>query len=569
MPDTAQPDIEARTITYVRLDDIREAPLNPKEHDLEAIRSSIEKFGYVTPGLLDERTGRLIAGHGRTIALRAMHYAQDTPPAGVRLDNDGAWMVPVITGWASRNDAEAAAYLVIDNHHPTLGGWDEPGLAELLEGIRDTDPDLLDLTGFDDDEIAQLLGEPTDTTPGGPGGPGEKPITPVPARLTDDDAIPDTDTTHVVSQPGDLWHLGPHRLLVGDTTDPTAVARLFDGLPAATMIHADPPYGMGKESDGVLNDNLYRAELDSFQMRWWTTWTTHTADNGSAYIWGNAPDLWRLWYLGGLADWKGRDGSPLAMRNELVWDKASTPGMRSAGGHSYPIATERCLFVMLGQQFLGNQNKDDYFDGNEPVRAHLEVERNKAGWTNKDVNRITGTQMAGHWFSKSQFAIISRKAYDALRSEAAGRAFTETYDDLFDRLFPGARDGANAYRRDLSAAMRETRTYFDNAHDAMRDVWQYNRVVGEDRHGHATPKPVAMAERAILSSSREGDVVAVPFGGSGPEFIAAHHLGRTVVAAELHPPYADVICRRFQAHTGIVPERARPDGSREPVTFTA
>jgi DNA modification methylase len=564
VPDTAQPDTEARTITYVRLDDIREAELNPKEHDLEAIRSSIERYGFVTPGLRDDRTGRLIAGHGRTIALRAMRYAQDVPPPGVRLDADGAWMVPVITGWASKNDAEAAAYLVIDNHHPTLGGWDDEGLAELLEGIRDADPSLLELTGFDDDEIAALLAA-DDPKPAGPGGPGETPATPAPARLTDDDAIPDVDEKRpAITQLGDLWYLGPHRLIAGDTTDPAVVARLFAGLAPASLIHADPPYGMGKESDGVLNDNLYRAQLDAFQMRWWATWTPHTAENGSAYIWGNAPDLWRLWFLGGLAEWPG-----IVMRNEIVWDKASTPGMRSAGGHSYPIATERCLFVMLGEQFLGNQNKDDYYEGNEPIRAHLEAERVRAGWTNKDVNRITGTHMAGHWFGKSQFAIINRKHYETLAAAADGRAFTEPYDDLFRRLFPEAREGANAHRRDLSAAMRESRTYFDNAHDAMRDVWEYGRVVGEDRHGHATPKPVAMVERAMKSSSRPGDVVAVPFGGSGPEFIAGHHLGRTIVGAELHPPYVDVICRRYQQHAGITPERLHPDGTREPVDFTA
>lgn len=561
--DTAMPDAEARTITYVRLDDVREAELNPKGHDLEAIRASIERFGFVTPGLRDERTGRLIAGHGRTIALRAMRYAQDDPPAGVRLDDDGAWMVPVITGWASKTDAEAAAYLVIDNHHPTLGGWDEPGLAELLEGIRDADPDLLELTGFDDEDLEALLGA-ADAADRGPGGPGEKSIDPAPARLTDDDAIPDVDEKRpAVSQLGDLWYLGPHRLACADTTDPATVARLMDGLAPATMIHADPPYGMGKESDGVLNDNLYRAELDAFQHRWWTAWTAHTAENGSAYVWGNAPDLWRWWYLGGLAEHPG-----IVMRNEVVWDKASTPGMRSAGGHSYPIATERCLFVMLGEQFLGNQNKDDYYEGNEPIRTHLEAERNRAGWTNKDVNRITGTHMGGHWFGKSQFAIISRKHYNVLQAAAAGAAFAEPYDDLFARLFPEARAGANQYRRGLSAAMRESRTHFDNAHDSMRDVWEFNRVVGEDRHGHATPKPVAMVERAFLSSSREGDVVAVPFGGSGPEFIAGHHLGRIVVAAELHPPYVDVICRRYQAHTGTRPERLLPDGTREPVDFT-
>lgn len=223
---------------------------------------------------------------------------------------------------------------------------------------------------------------------------------------------------------------------------------------------------------------------------------------------------------------------------------------------------------MRGEQFLGNQNKDDYWEGNEPLRAHLVAERDRAGWSNRRVNEITGTQMAGHWFGKSQFQIISRRHYQMLAAAAEGRAFTLAFEELFAQLFPEVRAGGNEHRRELSAAMRAERTFFDNTHDAMTDVWTCGRVVGEDRHGHATPKPVKLAERALLSSSQPGGLVAVPFGGTGPEFIAAYHADRVVVAAELQPAYCDVICRRWQEHTGIKPERERPDGSREPVDFT-
>ena len=59
---------------------------------------------------------------------------------------------------------------------------------------------------------------------------------------------------------------------------------------------------MGKEKDGVENDNLYADKLDAFQMDWWAGFRPFIENNGSVYIWGNAPDLWRLWYKGGLAD---------------------------------------------------------------------------------------------------------------------------------------------------------------------------------------------------------------------------------------------------------------------------
>jgi DNA modification methylase len=84
----------------------------------------------------------------------------------------------------------------------------------------------------------------------------------------------------------------------------------------------------------------------------------------------------------------------------------------------------------------------------------------------------------------------------------------------------------------------------------MTDVWSFGRVVGEERGGHATPKPVEMVARAIKSSSQEGDAIAVPFGGTGPEIIAAEQLNRTAYAMELEPKWCDVIVKRWENLTG-------------------
>ena len=67
---------------------------------------------------------------------------------------------------------------------------------------------------------------------------------------------------------GQLWACGEHRLIVGDCTDKAVVERLMQGQ-QAVLCHADPPYGMGKEAEGIANDNLYASKLDAFQMRWW------------------------------------------------------------------------------------------------------------------------------------------------------------------------------------------------------------------------------------------------------------------------------------------------------------
>lgn len=506
--------------TTVPVAELRTYHRNPRRGNTAVIAQSLRVNGQFKPILINAgtytgRPNEVLAGNHTLMAARDLGWET---VAAVTVDVD---------------DDQAARIVAADNRSSDLGEYDDRLLLELLADLPD-----LDGTGYDAGDLAALEAA-LDGLEDDNGGAG--------AGLTPDDATPDPPA-EPVSALGDLWELGPHRLLCGDSTNPADVKRVV-GEATLTLIHADPPYGMGKEADGVLNDNLYGPKLDEFQMRWWKAWLPTLAENGSAYIWGNAPDLWRLWWVGGLAS------DELLVRNEIVWDKGSTPGMRSALEHSFPTATERCLFLMRGEQFLGNQNKDDFWEGYEPLRAWLEVERDKVGWTNRDVNGLTATQMAGHWFSRSQFAPISAQHYWTLQQAAAGRAFTKDYDELFAEMFPEVKGGGNAHRRELSAQLRESRTFFDNAHDVMRDVWEFPRVTGEERQGHATPKPVAMVERAFKSSSEAGDVIGVPFGGSGPEFIAAHHLNRTVVACELDPGYVDVICRRYQEHTGVKPTR--------------
>lgn len=191
---------------WVPLDEVCAAVRNPKQHDIAGIRASIGRFGFVSPAVRDERTGRLVAGHGRAEALRAMRAAGEAPPAGVRVDGDGGWLVPLLVGWASRSDAEAEAYLVADNQWTLAGGWDAPALADLLADVAATDEDLLAVAGFSADDLAALV--------------------------TDDDASDDSDSEDgkgrllgdlagvtlgepdITPEPGDVWWLGEHLVLV-------------------------------------------------------------------------------------------------------------------------------------------------------------------------------------------------------------------------------------------------------------------------------------------------------------------------------------------------------------------
>lgn len=139
------------------LQDVPRATRNPREHDLPLIRRSIETFGCTMAGVLDERTGRLVAGHGRLTALEQMNWEGVDPPEGIQRGEGNSWLVPIVRGWASRSDAEAEAYVIADNRLNQRGGWDDHVLAEVLSDVAETSPDLLEAVGYTGAELDDLI----------------------------------------------------------------------------------------------------------------------------------------------------------------------------------------------------------------------------------------------------------------------------------------------------------------------------------------------------------------------------------------------------------------------------
>lgn len=147
MEPTTHPTPGRRRTEYVRLDKVLLAPRNPKLHDDEGIARAISHHGFAELPLRDERTGRLVAGHGRYEQLRAMHEAGESPPDGIDVDPaDGMWLMPVTAGWASRSDLDAEAYLVGSNQLSAAGGVDEVLMTDVLADLADAH--LLELTGY-------------------------------------------------------------------------------------------------------------------------------------------------------------------------------------------------------------------------------------------------------------------------------------------------------------------------------------------------------------------------------------------------------------------------------------
>lgn len=490
--------IDALLPLAIPITDCHPDPTNARTgHAIDRIAASLRQYGQRKPIVVNvSEGGKIEAGNGTWEAARSLGW---THIAAVTVEDD---------------PMTAVGYGIADNRTGHLSEWDAEILAILAESLP---PEIY--TGFEGDELVELLAElgaGLDASMGNGQG----------------DAEPQVDRAEELRQnwgteTGQLWQIGEHRLIVGDCTDRAVVERVMGGERAA-LCHADPPYGMGKEKDGIVNDNLYRDKLDAFQMTWWGAQRPFLADNGSAYIWGNAEDLWRLWYVGGL-----RDSERLTLRNEIVWGKGNGQGMESGAHRMYPTATERALFFMLGEQGFNN-NADNYWEGWEPVRSYLENEMKRCGWTVADLNRITNTNMGSHWVTRSQWGLITEEHYKTIQKAAREHdAFKREHDEL---------------KREFYA----TRAYFDNTHDNMTDVWQFQRVTGGDRHNHATPKPVEMIARAIKSSTPAGAIVYAPFAGTCPEIIACQNLNRRCRAIEISPAYCAVILQRMaDAFPGI------------------
>ena len=120
-------------VEYLPLDEVAPDERNPKAHRLDLLDGSFDEFGYTEPVTIDERTGKLLSGHGRleqSIARRDAGLEQATGERGGA--EDGVWTLPVTRGVATHNDAQAAAYLVAANKISEAGGWDDQRLMDLL-----------------------------------------------------------------------------------------------------------------------------------------------------------------------------------------------------------------------------------------------------------------------------------------------------------------------------------------------------------------------------------------------------------------------------------------------------
>ena len=396
-------------IEHLPLADLIPYARNARRHtdaQVAQIAASIKEFGFIRPLLIDADAG-IIAGHGRLLAARKL--ALETVPCLRATHLAGA---------------QKQAFIIADNKITENAGWDPEALALEVADLDAADFDIA-LTGFSDEEISKLIGEPL-------------------AGNTDPDATPEP-LPDPVSEKGDIWILGPHRVMCGDATSDDDAGRLMAREKAA-MIFADPPYGVSYAAKNeflnaigrgnriqtpIEKDHESPEEMADFWEAAFTTTYASMADGASYYVTGPQVGDLLLLLLQSLR------ASGLDLRHMLIWAK--------------------------NNHVLG---RADYNYKHEPIIY---------GWKGG----------AGHKFYGSP---------------------SET------------------------------------------SLWEINRPHKSDLH--PTMKPVELVERALNNSSKVGDSILDPFGGSGTTLIACERLSRVCRMMEIDPRYCDVIVRRWQEFTG-------------------
>lgn len=294
---------------------------------VDQIAASIREWGWTTPVLVDE-AGGLIAGHGRVLAAKKLGL-KDIP-------------VMLAEGWS---EAQKRAYVLADNKLALNAGWDNELLRVELEGLKELNFDI-DLTGFNSDELALILSDKTD-------------------GLTDPDEVPESPA-EPVSELGDVWVLGKHRLVCGDCTTVESVDKALNGVKPHLMV-TDPPYGVeydagwrgkARNADGSLlstgNNRAVGEVKNDDKADWREAWALFPGD--VAYVWhaGNMAHT--------VADSLTACG--LNIRAQIIWAKSQFV----IGRGDYHPQHEPCWYAV-------RKGKTGHYDGGRKQSTLWQIDK--------------------------------------------------------------------------------------------------------------------------------------------------------------------------------------------------
>ena len=293
-------------IQYKATEDLIPYARNSRTHSVEQvaqIAASIREFGWTNPVLIDGENG-IIAGHGRVLAAHKL----------------GETQVPTIE-LSHMSDTQKRAYIIADNKLAINAGWDSEMLALEIGDLKDAGFDL-GLTGFSPDEIAALNPD-------------------VIKGLTDEDAVPDVPDKPITKL-GDIYQLGNHRLMCGDSCSVTDMEKLCNGQ-LVDMWLTDPPYNVAVQGGNhanperknglkILNDKMPDEEFRQFLRDAYVTADLVMKPGAVFYIWHADSEGYNFRGAAKDAGW--------AVRQCLIWKKSSIV----MGRQDYHWKHEPCLY---------------------------------------------------------------------------------------------------------------------------------------------------------------------------------------------------------------------------------
>lgn len=276
-------------IQIMKLSDLKPADYNPRidlesgMEEYEKLKQSILEFGFVDPPIFNKRTGNLVGGHQRVAVAKDLGLCEEIEVSVVDL--------PL--------DKEKALNVALNK---ISGRWDDDKLALLL---KELDADILDLSGFGEDEIQDVI-EQYDM------------------RLDmENEAIDDEFEIELPEKPkatlGDIYQLGNHRLMCGDSTNKEHIELLMDGDKADLLI-TDPPYNVnyeGKTEDSlkIQNDNKTSSEFYEFLKSAFDSVADYLREGASFYVWYASSEV--VNFVSSLVD------TNFLVKQELIWFKNS------------------------------------------------------------------------------------------------------------------------------------------------------------------------------------------------------------------------------------------------------
>jgi DNA modification methylase len=431
---------------------------NARTHSAEQIAqiaASIVEFGFTNPILVDSMDG-IIAGHGRLLAARKLGLAE----------------IPVVV-LDHLSETQRRAYILADNKLAMNAGWDEKILASELRELEKEGMDLA-VVGFSDEELEALLED------------GDAPPQDVADEVTEPPVQP-------VTQPGDLWLIGDHRLICGDCRDGDVIRALFGDV-LANVVVTSPPYA------------------------------TRRAYDPSSGFKPVAPDQYVEWYravAAGVESILAVDGSYF-----LNIKAHSEEGERNLYVNDLVIAHKRQWDWRFVDEFCWRKT-----DNGVP-----------GVWTNRFKNA---------WEPVFHFA---KQQEIKFRVEAVSHASDACFNYSPDNPKSNSGSGLLGTGARGSAAGKAGAVDNDGRHEGVARPSNVIEVKSESSQGsHSAPFPRALVEFFVKAFSDAGDVVFDPFMGSGTTMAAAALLDRTGYGCEISPAYCDVILRRVMNLTGDTP----------------